>query len=95
MIESTWRHIKAFLNPHNRMGDYIHHLADRMLAAGYRSDNVDEFTKFVGTVATTDWSATPPPIAVMSKGDLPSSHFTKQSGRSPQQISLWPERHHG
>jgi hypothetical protein len=39
-IESTWRHVKAFLNPYNRV-DYIYHLAHYMIAAGYRSENLD------------------------------------------------------
>jgi len=32
--KSTWRHVKAFLNPYSRMGDCIYHLAHYMLAAG-------------------------------------------------------------
>ena len=35
------RHVKAFLNPYNRMGDYIYHLAHYMFATGGRYDNVD------------------------------------------------------
>jgi len=27
-IESTWQHVKEFLNPYNRMVDYIYHLAN-------------------------------------------------------------------
>jgi hypothetical protein len=58
-IESTWRHVMAFLNPYNRVEDYIYHLAHYMFAAGCRSQNVDQFTKFIGIVASMDWSATP------------------------------------
>jgi len=58
-IESTQRHVKAFLNPYNRMEDYIYHLAHYMFAAGCRSENVDQFTKFIDIVASMDWSATP------------------------------------
>ena len=32
-VESTWRHVKTFLSPYNRKGDYIHHLAHCMFAA--------------------------------------------------------------
>jgi len=58
-IESTWRHVKAFLNPYNLMGHNIYHLAHYMFAAGCRSQNADHFTKFIGIVASMDWSATP------------------------------------
>jgi transposase-like protein len=37
-IESTWRHLKAFLSPYNRKGDYIHHLAQYMFAARCRAE---------------------------------------------------------
>jgi len=33
-IESTWRLVKAFHNPYNRMGYNIYHMAHYMLAAG-------------------------------------------------------------
>ena len=36
-IEITWRHVKAFLNPYNRQGDYIFHLVQYMFAARCRS----------------------------------------------------------
>jgi hypothetical protein len=52
--------MKAFLIPYNRMEDYIYHLARYMFAAGCRSDNVDQFTKFLCIFATMDWSATHP-----------------------------------
>jgi len=51
-------HVKAFLNTYNLVGDYIHHLTRYMLAAGCPSDNTDQFTKFIGIVATKDMSAT-------------------------------------
>jgi hypothetical protein len=53
--------VKAFLNPYNRVGDYIYHLAHYMLAARCRHENEDDFTKFIDLVASTDWSASPPP----------------------------------
>ena len=58
-IESTWRHVKAFFNPYNQVEDYICHLAHYMFAAGCQSQNVDQFTKFIGIVANMDWGATP------------------------------------
>ena len=58
-IESTWRHVKAFLNPNNRMGDNIYHLAHNMFPAGCLSENADQFIKFVIVVASMDWCATP------------------------------------
>jgi hypothetical protein len=54
-IQSNWRHVKAFLNPYNR----IFHLAHYMFAAGCRSENVDQFTRIIGIVASMDWNATP------------------------------------
>jgi hypothetical protein len=53
-IKNTWRHVKALLNPYKRMGDYIYHLAHYMFAAGCRSENVDQFAKFIGIVASMD-----------------------------------------
>jgi hypothetical protein len=41
------------------MEDYIYHLAHYLFAAGCRSENVHQFTKFIGIVASFDWSATP------------------------------------
>ena len=59
-IESTWQHVKAFPNPYNPLGDYIYHLPHYMFAAVCRSEDADQITEFIGIVATTDWSATPP-----------------------------------
>ena len=55
-IESTWRRVKAILNFYNRVDDYIYHLAHYMFAAECRSENVDQFTKFIEIVASMDWS---------------------------------------
>jgi hypothetical protein len=41
------------------MGDYLCHLAHHLFAAGCRSENVDQFTKFIDIVASMAWSATP------------------------------------
>jgi hypothetical protein len=54
-IESTWRHVKAFLSPYNRKGDYIYHLAHYKFEARRRAERVDEFTKFLHLAATTTW----------------------------------------
>ena len=47
--------MKAFLSTYNRI---IYQLAQNMIAAGGRADNVNHCTKFIGIVATMDWSAT-------------------------------------
>ena len=60
-IESTWRHVKAFLGPYNRKGDYVHHLAHYMFAASCRAEKVDQCTKFLHLVATINWSECPTP----------------------------------
>jgi hypothetical protein len=52
--------VKAFLNPYNRMGDYIYYLAHYMFAAMCRTDKVKHFTKFIAIVANMDWGTTPP-----------------------------------
>ena len=54
-IDRIWRHIKAFLNPYNRVDDYIYHLVHYMFAAECRSENEDQFAKFIGIVASMDW----------------------------------------
>ena len=59
IIESTWRHVKAFLNPYTLMGDSIYHLAHYMLPAGWRSENAVQFKNFIGIVASMDWCTTP------------------------------------
>jgi hypothetical protein len=55
-----WWHVKACLNPYNRVGDYIYYLAHYMFAAGCLSNNMDYFTKFIGFVATIAWYNYPP-----------------------------------
>jgi len=52
--ESTKRHVKAFLNPYNRVDDYIYHVAHYMFVAGCRSENVDRFTKVIDIIAIMD-----------------------------------------
>jgi transposase-like protein len=55
-IESTSCHVKAFLSPHNRNGDYIYHLAHYKFEVRRREERLDEFTNFLHLAATTDWS---------------------------------------
>jgi hypothetical protein len=55
-----WWHVKAYLNPYNRMGDYIYYLTHYMFPAGCLSNNMDYFTKFIGFVATIAWYNYPP-----------------------------------
>jgi transposase-like protein len=64
-IESTWRHMKAHLNPYNRKVDYIYDLAHYMFAARCRAENMDQFTKFLHIAATTDWSLCPRPFRII------------------------------
>ena len=59
-IDSTRRHVKAFLSPYNRKGCYTLHLAHYMFAAKCRAEKVDQFTKFLHLVATINWSECPP-----------------------------------
>ena len=58
-IDRTWRHVKAFLSPYNRKGEYTHHLAHYMFSARCRAEKVDQFTKFLHLVATIDLSECP------------------------------------
>jgi transposase-like protein len=57
--ESTWLHVKAFRSLNNRKGGYIYRLAHNMFAARCRAEGVDQFTRFLHIVATTDSSASP------------------------------------
>jgi hypothetical protein len=56
-IGSTWWHVKAFLKPYNRMGDYNYHLAHYTFAAVCWSDNVDQFTS--PSASLQPWTVTP------------------------------------
>ena len=58
-IQSTWYHVKAYLNAYNRKKDYIYDLAQYMFTARCRAENVDEFTKFIHIVSNKDWSCLP------------------------------------
>jgi transposase-like protein len=58
-IQSTWRHVKAYLNAYNRKKDYIYDLAQYMFTARCKAENVDEFTKFIHIVSNRDWSYPP------------------------------------
>ena len=60
-VENTWRHLKAFLSPYNRKGDYVHNLGHCMFAAKCRNEKVDHFTNFLHLVATIDFSECPTP----------------------------------
>jgi transposase-like protein len=60
-IQSTWRHVKAFLNPYNRRGDYVYELAQYMFTVRCKAESVDEFTKFIHIIANKDWSHPLPP----------------------------------
>jgi hypothetical protein len=59
-IESTWCHVKAFLNPYSRQFDYIYSLAHYMLQARCRALGFDQFTAFIKIAADTDWSTVAP-----------------------------------
>jgi transposase-like protein len=59
-IESTWRHVKAFLNPYNRQTDYVYTLAEYMFHARCRAQGVDAFNAFIKLAADIDWSAVAP-----------------------------------
>jgi hypothetical protein len=67
-IESMWRYVKAFLNPYNRLGDYMYQLAHYMFAARCRYKNVDQFAKVIDVVTTMDRTvgrssgSVPPPL---------------------------------
>ena len=49
--------IPRSIQPHE---GYMYHLAQYMYPAGCRFDSVDQFTKFIGIVATMDWRAIHP-----------------------------------
>ena len=70
ILESTWRHIKAFHNPYNRMGDNIYHLAQYLFAEGCRTEKAEQFTMFMGIAGEPHL----PSVTVMSPSDSPSPH---------------------
>jgi transposase-like protein len=89
-IESTWRHVKAYLNPCNRKQDYIYQLAHYMFVARCRAENVDQFTKFLHLVATTDWDLFPStPFIIVRQVRCSSSagifHSTPTTGTCARQ----------
>ena len=57
-IDSTWRYVKPYLNPYNRMVYNIYQMAHYILPARCRTKNADQFTKFIVVVTSMDWSAT-------------------------------------
>jgi len=59
-IESKWGHVKAYLKSYKRPDDYVYHFAHYMFAAKCKAEGVDEFTKFLHLVASTDWSSCDP-----------------------------------
>jgi hypothetical protein len=61
-IDSQWKHLKASLNPYNRLSDYIYETAHYMFAARCRTETVDAFTLFLRLVASTDWATLAPPF---------------------------------
>jgi len=74
-IDSTWRHVKAFLGPYNRKGDYIHYLAHYMFATRCRAEKVDHFTKFLHFVAKVDVSECPTPFRIVRHVTYSSQFF--------------------
>ena len=67
-IASTWRHVKAFLNPDNRMGDIIH-LANYMFAAGCRPTTWTSSQSSSASLQARTGASNLPSIAVMSPID--------------------------
>ena len=59
-IESKWGHVKAYLKSYKRKEDYIYHFAHYMFAARCKAEGVNQFTKFLHLVASTDWSSSAP-----------------------------------
>jgi hypothetical protein len=59
-IESKWGHVKAYLKSYKRKEDYIYHFAHYMFAARCKAEGVNQFTKFLHLVASTDWSSCAP-----------------------------------
>ena len=59
-IESKWGHVKAFLKSYKRPDTYIYHFAHYMVVARCKAEGVDQFTKFLHHVASTDLSSCTP-----------------------------------
>jgi hypothetical protein len=50
-VESTRRHVKAFLSLYNMKGDYIYHLAHYMFAVRCRAEKLYQYVKFLRLAA--------------------------------------------
>jgi hypothetical protein len=73
-IESTWGHVKAFLSPYNRKGDYIYHLAHYTFAA---SVGLREWTS-----SRSSSTSSPPPTGGLPPLPTASSHHSQR--RAPR-----------
>jgi hypothetical protein len=80
--ENDRGHVSAFLNPYNRMEDYIYRLAQYMYAAGCPSDNVGQFTTFIGIVAAMDLCAPPSRSCRYVTCRCPTPHLSAVSTRN-------------
>jgi hypothetical protein len=60
-IDGSWRHVRAFLNPYNRMGDNIYDMAHSFFffSCGLPIRERGPVTKFIGIVVSKDESVTP------------------------------------
>jgi hypothetical protein len=87
----TWRH-SSF--PTTWWGTTCQ-LAHYMFAAGSRSDNVDQFTKFIGIVATMDYSAIPPHLLGHAATKLAVAPLQSQCSRHPKHVRSCRAHHHG
>ena len=79
-ILSTWRHSSV---PTTWWGTTCQ-LALYMFKAGSRSDKVDQFTKFIGIVATMDYSAIPPHLLDHVATKLAVAPLLRQSSCQPK-----------
>jgi hypothetical protein len=57
-IESTWKHVKATLNPYNRRVPYDFFLADYTFRQKCKAEGIRQFCKFMEIVESRDWSNT-------------------------------------
>jgi transposase-like protein len=57
-IESTWKHVKATMNPYNRKVSYEYLVADYVFRRKCKAEDIHTFCKFMETVASRDWSNT-------------------------------------
>jgi len=83
-IESTWRHVKTFLKPYNRMADYVTWLATCLQWVAHPTTSTTYPTSCVSLQALTEARHLPPALVTRRR---PIHHFKRIVTHIP--LKLW------